>query len=82
MKPGPMVKSMSYAVGSAARATGAKINPGGHSSGGGITINYAPVITFGGGGSKEDFAQILKEHAAEIMRLIKNETAKNERKKY
>ena len=59
-------------AGTAARP--AKQNIYGGSSGGGVSVNYAPIINFGGGSSasdKNDFMAMLRQHSTEIMRMVR-----------
>ncbi len=45
-------------------------------------INYNPTIYLTGKESKEEFAQLLKQHKNEILRLVRNEEERKERVKY
>lgn len=56
----------------------------GASGGGGMSINYAPVVNISGGGeqAKSDFLTILRQHKDEIMQMIERENRLRERSKY
>lgn len=85
MKPAPMMKAMNaamnMAIGVKPSGSGIGINSGGRS---GMTLHYAPVITLSGGSlnAKDDLMKVLKSHQGDLMRLIKQATAREERIKY
>jgi hypothetical protein len=63
---------------------GASISPN-RSAGAGVSINYAPVVNLSGGGSaqeKESFKQMLKNHQAELMAIVKDAVAREQRKSF
>ena len=47
-----------------------------------VTIHYNPIITLSGNASKEDFAQMLKQHKDEIVRIFKQENERRLRMAY
>jgi hypothetical protein len=49
--------------------------------GSGVVLNYNPSINIAGAteGQKQDFAQILKDNAAEIVRMVSDIQARNQR---
>lgn len=92
IKPGPMVNAMGKslsAVKGAMSSKGGGMMPalagaGGRSGGSPVTVNFQPTINMGAGasGSRQDFLKQLKEYEPELMRLIKDATARAERKKF
>lgn len=51
--------------------------------GSGVTLNFAPTINVGAGGStKEQLIQIMREAATEMVRIIDNEKARSARKSF
>lgn len=92
IKPGPLVSAMNRATGSLrssiSKGTGLDGAGGGSrvaaGSGGSITINFSPTINAGagGGGSKQDFIQSLREYQPELLRLLEDAMARRDRKKF
>jgi TP901 family phage tail tape measure protein len=86
VKPAPMLSAINRVAGATANAFGGGgAAPSFGGGGGGASITYAPNITFSGGitsSSKLEFSQMLRQHADEIMRLIKSETDKKSRLSY
>jgi hypothetical protein len=93
IKPGPMVdamnKSLKAVKGSIAPKGGGSLalaGAGARSGGGGspVTVNFQPTFNMGpgAGGSRQDFLKQLKEYEPELMRLIKDATARGERRKF
>lgn len=92
IKPGPMVDAMNKSLGKVKgaitpKAGGSLAMAGaGARSGGGspVTVNFQPTINMGAGagGSRQDFLKQLKEYEPELMRLIKDATARSERRKF
>jgi len=79
IKGAPLVKAMSNVAGSAINAMTGKAPSLSSASGGGYHINYAPVIHIGAGANKEDFMNMLKEHSADIVRMMDRAKAKTNR---
>lgn len=53
--------------------------------GGGVNITYAPQITLGAGATQaqaESFAALLKEHSRELMNIVGDAKAREERKRF
>lgn len=57
---------------------------GNGSSGGGVSLNYSPVINLSGGSEKDkqSFLETLNSHKVDILRMINGEIEKQNRKKY
>ena len=57
---------------------------GNGSSGGGVSLNYSPVINLSGGSEKDkqSFLETLNTHKVDILRMINGEIDKQNRKKY
>lgn len=75
IKPGPMVaavRNTTSAVFAEANRPGLSTKAGGGNTGGGISINYAPVIHTNGSG--EDFSALLSKHKDEILKLVQQAT--------
>jgi len=54
-------------------------------SGGGMVLNYSPVVNLGGGATEQDrqsFAALLKQHEREIVRLIREASEREQRLKF
>lgn len=85
IKPAPIVSAMNKTLG--VFNTGFKANvpnsnfvTQNHSAP--VTIHYNPIITLSGTASKEDFAQMLKQHKDEILRIFKQENERRLRMAY
>lgn len=82
IKPGPLVSAVNRVAGATAGSFGGAIPSMG---GGAGSVVYSPTINFTGGmssGSKVEFSAMLRQHADEIMRMIKNENDKKARLSY
>jgi len=81
MKPAPMIRAMSGAMG--AVASGPRASFAARGASGGLT--YAPVININGGASardKEDFRRILRENADYLYRMMQQKQQRNESLSY
>lgn len=85
MKPHSMVNAMrkttAMTMVAAGSVGGISAGPSTHNSGG-TTVHYSPVIHMTGGGSKEEFAAMLKKHEAQIVKVVDEANRKNQRTKY
>lgn len=96
IKPGPMVNAMKAATFAATMsispgANSASLPPppisniNTSTSNSGITINYNPVITIGPGGNAQqadEVNSILKLHSKELLRMIEDELARKQSRKF
>lgn len=85
IKPAPIVSAMNKTLG--IFNTGFKANvPNSNfvtqNNSAPVTIHYNPIITLSGTASKEDFAQMLKQHKDEILRIFKQENERRLRMAY
>lgn len=76
--------NMAAAVKGPTIASSGSADAGSNKSGGGVILHYSPTITINGGSAtaKEDFAKMLKEHSADLMKLMNEELRKRERSAY
>ncbi len=81
IKPSPLLAAMSKAVEPVKAAT-QQAKTGAKSST--ITVNYNPTLNISGAtaSTKEDFLAILKQHQAELLKLIQDAQAKQARLAY
>lgn len=86
MKPHSMVKAMrktaAVTMAAAGSVGGASGSNSISSNVGGNSIHYNPVIHMSGGGSKEDFAAMLKKHERELLKVIEEANRKTKRTHY
>lgn len=90
IKPAPAVNAMSKAMGAIRATVSPKAGGGGSPAlavaggGGSVVVNFSPTINMSGasGGSKQDFLTQLKEYEPQLMRVIKEAMARQERKKF
>lgn len=86
MNPAPLRNAMAGATMAAMSLTPtmASATPVGN-IGQGVTVNYSPVISIGGGATEQDktsFAAMLKQHEREIVRLIRDASERDQRLKF
>jgi TP901 family phage tail tape measure protein len=88
MKPAPMIRAMQLVTATASRQLGtpSSVGAGNNSftggSYGGIHFSYSPQVTISGGATpqaQESFANMLKQHKDEIMRMIDEAVSRRNR---
>jgi hypothetical protein len=82
MKPSPMIKAMRGVMNMVVGVKPSGSGSGYGQAGSGITLTYAPVVTFSGSGSKDDFKKMLDSHKNDIMRMMQELNGRNERIRY
>lgn len=83
IKAAPMVNAIQNVAGAARNAMNGPSIPA-MAGGGGTSISYSPTINISGGSpaAKLEFAQMLKTHKDELMKIIQGEMDRKARKTY
>ena len=85
IKPNPLANAMTKSLSTfhgTFKANIPKFTPISQTNSSPISINYNPVITMSGNASKEDFAQLLRQHKEELLNIFRQENERRLRMAY
>src|SRR5690606_39194507 len=96
IKPGALAQRMTTVMGQARAAMNVNFSGGGRAAspafapigggsvGGGVTVNFSPVVTVNGGGpdAEMNFRRILDQYRTELVRVIREETDLQRRRSF
>lgn len=81
MNPAPVSSAMRRLVAPVQEQT-FSLAGGGQSSGGSVSVNFAPVINMGAGGDRAGVMQGLQQYEGKLMDMIREAIRRDERKKF